>query len=185
MAQSGSGQSVLVFFVFLIMVVVLRIRRVIYGTRVSVARSVGYSIYYVAFAALFLALSYYERIPTYYFAIYAALLVGAALASFIGSKGKLRFWKDSNGNIFAKGGIIIYVIYIVGLVARLAIEYIFIGPSAFFSTQIQSLSPIGVVATIFTDLLLVLGAGLLVGRNAQILKRFGEIKAGREILSTE
>jgi hypothetical protein len=78
------------------------------------------------------------------------------------------------------------LIYIAGLVARIAIGIVFIGPQAFsFVATPGALPPdaSAVDAGIVTDVLLSLGAGLLVGRNARVLRRYSLISRGQETVS--
>lgn len=179
----GSQNSFLVFIVILVLIVAIRIRRVLYGTRVSTARTIGYSAYYILFAGIFVALSYFESVPLEYFALYTVVLFGAAILSYNLARSRLEFWKGSDGSLYSKGGTAIYLIYLAGLIARIAIGYLFLG-SSFLTFAIISLSPQQEAATIITDLLLVLGAGLLVGRNMQILRRSRAISRGEEKLGT-
>ncbi|MGI0086033.1 MAG: hypothetical protein ACREBQ_13220, partial [Nitrososphaerales archaeon] len=72
-------------------------------------------------------------------------------------------------------------IYVVGLIARLVIEYLFLPNFGFSTAQIApTLSSAALAATIATDLLLSFGVGLLIGRNMQILKRYHKIESGVE-----
>jgi hypothetical protein len=48
---------------------------------------------------------------------------------------------------------------------------------------VASLSDSAVRASIVTDCLLALGAGLLVGRNARVMKRYSAITQGKETVS--
>jgi hypothetical protein len=170
------------------LIVVLRVRRIIYGTRVSVSRAVGYSMYYVGLACFFVAFSYFEGISSWYFLFYALDFVLALIIAYKLASTRLYFWRKPDGSIYSKGGILIYAIYIIGLIARIAIGYIFIGPSAFtinLPLPATTLSQTAVTATVFTDLLLVFGAGMLFGRNMHLLKRFYAIKNGKESLPQE
>ncbi len=187
MSQGASQNPVLIFVVILALIVIFRIRRVIYGTRVSVARAVLYSIYYVGFASLFVAFSYFEGVSESYFPFYALTFALAVVLAYSLAGTRLNFWRQPDGTLYSKGGLLIYIIYIVGLIARIAIGYIFIGPSAFTFTYppAVTLSQTGIVATIFTDLLLVFGAGMLFGRNMRMLKRYFAIKNGKEQLTQQ
>jgi hypothetical protein len=184
LSQSASQNPFLIFIVILTLIVVFRIRRVIYGTRVSVARAILYSIYYVGFASLFVTFSYFEGVSESYFPFYALTFAIAIVLAYTLTATRLNFWRQSDGTIYSKGGLMIYLIYVVGLIARIAIGFIFIGPSAFTFSYPPSvtLSQTGVDATIFTDLLLVFGAGMLFGRNMQMLRRYFSIKNGKEQL---
>ena len=58
-------------------------------------------------------------------------LIGATIVSHNLADRRIVFWRGSDGSIWYKGGIIIYLIYVIGLVARLSVDFIVIGPSAF------------------------------------------------------
>jgi hypothetical protein len=71
-------------------------------------------------------------------------------------------------------------------VARIAIELIYIGPQAFSFSPSAAAAPLSasaINAEIATDVLLALGSGLLIGRNARVVKRLAGILEGKETLS--
>ena len=184
MSQGATQNPFLIVIVFLVLIVVFRIRRVIYGTRVSIARAILYSIYYVGFASLLVAFSYFAGVSGSFFPFYALTFAVAVILAYRLATTRLNFWRQPDGTIYSKGGLLIYLIYVVGLIARIAIGYIFIGPSAFMFTYPpgEVLNQTAIIATVFTDLLVVFGAGLLFGRNMQMLRRFYAIKNGKEQL---
>ena len=77
------------------------------------------------------------------------------------------------------GGVVIYLVYLVALVARLALDVAFLGPAA-FSLSSASLTGAALYSTIATDLLLVFGVGLLLGRAARLAMRYSKISRGEE-----
>jgi NADH:ubiquinone oxidoreductase subunit 6 (subunit J) len=187
MSSSGSGSSdssIYIFLGILILLVIRRFSRTIRGSKVSMSRTIIYSIYYLAFAGLLIAVSILSGgVSAVDLVLYA--LVGAigGYASYVVSNSRIGFWKGADGSIYYKGAIVVYLIYIVGLIARIAIDLAFIGPQAFtFSVSATSpaLSSTAIDAGIATDLLLSLGVGLLVGRNLRVMKRYNAIMAGKE-----
>ena len=160
-------------------------RRIINGTKISVARTIGFSAYYVVFGALVLSGSFLT-IPHEYLLAYPVVFVVTFLLAFELARRRLIFWKASDGSIYSKGGVPIYLFYIAGLVARIAIGYIYIGPNFLFyaPTTTSTLSGAAISATIATDLILVAGVGLLFGRNMRILRKYLSIKSGRETLES-
>ena len=182
---SSSGTSVLIFLLILTFIVARRLYRNYTGVKVSAARTIGYTAFYFLFGAFFLIASFVEGVPSYYAIPEAVVLLMAAVGSYRLADRRLSFWRSpSNGDvIFYKGGIIIYLIYIIGLIARLAIEFIYIGPSA-FTFAVASLSQTAIIATAVTDLLLTFGIGLLVGRNVRVYQRFRAIMEGKESIAT-
>lgn len=182
-SAASSTNGSLFFIAILVIVILLRIRRVINGTRVSLSRTIGYSLYYVVFAALFLSGSFFIGIPKEFFVIYPVLFLASFYSAYNIARKRLVFWKLSDGTIYSKGGLAVYITYIVGLVARIVIGYIYIGPDFLFTTTpAQSLSGTAIIATLATDLILVFGAGLLFGRNMQILRRYFAFKSGKETI---
>ena len=182
-SAASSTNGSLFFIAILVIVILLRIRRVINGTRVSLSRTIGYSLYYVVFAALFLSGSFFIGIPKEFFVIYPVLFLASFYSAYSFARKRLVFWKLSDGTIYSKGGLAVYITYIVGLIARIVIGYIYIGPDFLFTTTpAQSLSGTAIIATLATDLILVFGAGLLFGRNMQILRRYFAFKSGKETI---
>lgn len=187
---TGSGandSTIYVVLGILILLVIRRFSRVIRGSKVSLGRTILFSIYYLGFAGLLIAVSIVSGgVSADDLVLYA--LVGAigAYASYVVSNSRIGFWKGADGSIYYKGAIIVYLVYIVGLIARIAIDLIFIGPAAFsFSLggAQPALSSTAMDAGIATDLLLCLGVGLLVGRNARVMKRYNAIVAGKETVT--
>jgi len=189
-SSTGSGandSSVYIFLGILILLVIRRFSRVIRGTKVSVGRTILFSIYYLGFAGLLIAVSVVAGgVSAVELILYA--LVGAlgAYGSYTFSDRRIGFWKAADGSIYYKGAIIVYLVYIAGLFARIAIDLAFIGPQAFtfsFGGASPALSSTAIDAGIATDVLLSLGVGLLVGRNLRVMKRYDAIMAGKEAVT--
>ena len=176
---ASGGNTTLFLLVFLILIILLRIRRVMYGTRISVGRTVGYSIYYVLFGALVLSSSFFVGIPTIYFVAYPVVFVSAFVLAFELAKRRVVFWKNGEGSIFSKGGLPIYVIYVVGLVTRIIISFVYNLPVFGFTPGLV-LTGAAIQATVATDLLLIAGIGLLFGRNMRILRKYLSVKSGKD-----
>ena len=185
--SSGSGagggdSSIYIFLGVMILLVLRRFSRVVRGSKVSRGRTIAFAIYYLAFASLLIAVSVVAGgVSPDYLVLY--LLVGAVgvYGSYVFSEKRIGFWKGADGSIWYKGAILVYVIYIVGLIARITIDLVFIGPQAFsFSSTPATLSSPAIEAGIVTDILLALGSGLLTGRNIRVMKRYDAIMAGKE-----
>ncbi len=183
----GAGEtSLYLFLAILVFVVVRRMRQVFVGSKVSRARALIFSAYYIVFAAALTLTSFVNGgISPYFAVVYLAVGVAAAYGSYLFSDSRIGFWKGVDGSIYSKGAVIIYLIYVAGLVARILIDLVYIGPSAFsFTTSAGStLSTSAINAEIIADVLLVIGAGLLVGRNGRVLKRYSRIMQGKEEVS--
>ena len=182
MSAASTPSSVTYFLVILVLLIVLRIRRVVNGTRISVARTVAYSVYYILFSLLVLSGSFFIGIPAEYFVAYATLFIASMAVSYRLAAKRLVYWRLPDGSIFAKGGFGIYLVYLAGLVLRILIGYVFIGPNYFYFSHGAplQLGPEAIAATIATDLLLVLGVSLLFGRNMQIMRKFRAYRENRE-----
>jgi hypothetical protein len=179
---SGGDSSIYIFLGVMILLVLRRFSRVIRGSKVSRGRTIAFAIYYLAFASLLIAVSIEAGgVSPDFLLLY--LLVGAVgvYGSYAFSDRRIGFWKAADGSIWYKGAIIVYIIYIVGLIARITIDLVFIGPQAFsFAPTTTALSATAIDAGIVTDLLLALGSGLLTGRNIRVMKRYNLIVAGKE-----
>ncbi len=189
-SSAGSGAndaSVYIFLGVLILLVIRRFSRVIRGSKVSRGRTIAFSVYYLGFAGLLIAVSVFSGgVSAVYLVLYALVGAVGAYGSYVFSDARIGFWKAADGSIYYKGAIIVYLIYIVGLIVRIAIDLAFIGPQAFaFSSSGASstLSSTAIYAGIATDVLLSLGSGLLVGRNLRVMKRYDAIVAGKEAVT--
>jgi len=189
-SSAGSGandSSVYIFLGILILLLIRRFSRVIRGSKVSKSRTIVFSIYYLGFAGLLIAVSVVSGgVTAVDLVLYALVGAVGAYGSYVFSDARIGFWKGADGSIYYKGAIVVYLIYMVGLIVRIAIDLAFIGPQAFsFSVGGTSpaLSSTAVYAGIATDLLLSFGAGLLVGRNLRVMKRYNAIVAGKEAVT--
>jgi hypothetical protein len=190
MSSGGSGagnSSVYIFLIILVFIVVRRLRLVVKGAKVSKVRSLIFSSYYVLLALFFTATSFlYGGATASDAVLYVALGAVGAYGSFKFSDKRIGFWKGADGSIYYRGAVIIYIIYLAGLIARIVIDLAFIGPQAFTFTASPSVAPLSATAIdagIIADGLLTFGAGLLVGRNARVLKRYSAIVQGKETVS--
>jgi hypothetical protein len=180
----GSASSALLLIAIFLIIILVRMRRIIKGTRVSLARTIGYSAYYIAFGVLAISPSFIIGIPEAYLIADPGLGVVGFFAAYQIAAKRLLFWKSGEA-IYSKGGLLIYLIYVVGLIARLAISYIYLN-GFFFTlpgTPLPALSAAALDATIVTDLLLMGGVGLLFGRNMRLLKTYFGFKKGKLAIS--
>lgn len=185
--SSGSGassgdSSIYIFLGIMLLLILRRFSRVVRGSRVSKGRTIAFMIYYLAFASLLIAVSIAAGgVSPDFLALY--VLVGAVgvYVAYAHSNKTIGFWKAADGSIWYKGAIVVYIVYIVALITRIAVDLYFIGPSAFnFSGPPTALSATTIDASILVDILLALGSGLLTGRNIRIYRRYEGILAGKE-----
>ncbi|MGA2664273.1 MAG: hypothetical protein ABSF83_04950 [Nitrososphaerales archaeon] len=183
-ATSGtaSSQTFLLIFAFIILMAIRRVYRTYRGTRFSVGRTIIFAAVYVGLGLLFSAGSFYEGVPVLLAPLYALLLAGAAAASYRYADRRITFWRGSDGSLYFRGGVVIYLIYLAALLIRLAIDYAVIGPDVFnFSFSPGSaLTGTALYGTVATDLLLMFGVGLLLGRNLRVLRRYRRIAGGQD-----
>jgi hypothetical protein len=195
--------SLLIFtFAITIIIIIFRIGKVMQGTKVSVKKTIIFSAYYLAIASFLVYNSFLiGSVPFAYAVPYSAIAVASGYGSYKYSKRILSFWKlstkgdeNSSSTIYSKGGLAIYMLYIVALIVRSAINFIFIGSEKFYfnnqeailengSSAILIMPPLvhtdsatTILAFTATDFLLMVGAGLLIGRNARVLKYYYQDK---------
>jgi hypothetical protein len=100
------------------------------------------------------------------------------------SKKSLLFWKQDSSH-YVKGGLILYFLYVVALSIRIAINFLFIGYQEVMLNQqgdiitisrpiISTTLELRLLSLIVTDSLLVVGVGLLIGRNLRVMKYYFE-----------
>jgi hypothetical protein len=104
---------------------------------------------------------------------------------------------DSNGGnsaIYVKGGLFMYFLYVAALTIRVVINFLFIGSEQFYFNKEQTIlgnesataimpmlhtNPgIMTLASTVTDLLLIIAMGLIIGRNARVLRYYYQQKKG-------
>jgi hypothetical protein len=183
-SSSAGTSSALIFVAIIVLLVVSRIFRNLRGIKVSEGRTIFYIIFYFVFGGIFIALSFFEGVSYLYLIPDVAAAVFAFYSAYHFADRRIKFWKGPDGSIWYKGGIVIYLIYVVALIARLAVDFLVIGPSAFsFSRTIVALSPTALFGETVTDALLAFGIGLLIGRNIRVYQRYKSIIAGKETVS--
>ena len=171
------------------------------GTKVSVKKTIIFSAYYLAIASFLVYNSFLiGSVPFAYAVPYSAIAVASGYGSYKYSKRILSFWKlpnsdDGSSTIYSRGGLAIYLLYVAALIVRSAINFIFIGSEKFYfnnqqeailensSSAILIMPPLvhtdpatTILAFTTTDFLLMVGAGLLIGRNARVLKYYYQDK---------
>lgn len=183
--------------VITMIIIILRIRKAIQGTKVNVKRIIIFSAYFLGIASFLVYNSFLVgSIPRVYAILYFATIAAAVYWSYIYSKRTLSFSKlpdsDSvNPTVYVKGGLSIYFLYVGALTVRIAINYLFIGSETFYFNNQQSIlgNTIFVIlpilhtdpATIMLALtvanfLLITGAGVIIGRNTRVLEYYYQQK---------
>jgi hypothetical protein len=180
--QSLESDAILLVFAVLIASAARRTYLTYRGSRFSHERMVLFAGVYVAVGVLISATSFYEGVSLLFVPVYAFLLAVAAAGSHSYADRHIMFWTHSDGSVYFRGGVIIYLIYLAGLVVRLVVDYAVIGPDVFNAAlnPASKLAGAPLYGTVLTDLLLMFGVGLILGRSARVLERSSAIRAGRE-----
>ena len=166
-------------------IIVIRIRKVLQGTKISIRKSVLFSAYFVIISFFLIYNSFSLDMPVTYAILYAIAGALSTYISYVRSKKSLSFWKQDSSH-YVKGGLILYFLYVVALSIRIAINFLFIGyQEVAFNQQGDIITinrPIVSITTpelrlsllIVSDSLLVIGVGLLIGRNLRVMEYYRE-----------
>jgi len=178
-------------------IIILRIKKAIQGTKVNVKRIIIFSAYFLGITSFLVYNSFLiGNIPRGYTIIYFTIISGAVYWSYLYSKRTLSFSKllDSKSvkpTIYVKGGLSIYLLYVAALTIRIAISYLVIGSDTSYFNNQQSIlanstfdiQPIfqtdpATIMLAFTvaDFLLIAGTGVIIGRTARILEYYYQQK---------
>jgi hypothetical protein len=187
--DSGAYISAIYLVIFIIsfaitsVILVIRIRKVLQGTKISIRKSILFSAYYIAITSFLIYNSFSLTVPVTYAIPYALAALISTYVSYVYSKRNLLFWKQDSINVYVKGGIVLYLLYVMALSIRIAINFLFIGYQEVTLNQqgdiitinrpmINTTSALTTLSLIVTDFLLVLGAGVLLGRNLRVMKYY-------------
>ena len=184
--------SLIFTFVIIIIISVLRIKRSIQGTKVNVKKTVVFSAYFVVITSFLVYNSFLiGSVAVLYVIPYFAAVIVTIYYSYIHSKRGLSFLKlpdSKSGNcaIYVKGGLSMYFLYVAALTIRVVINFLFIGSERFYFNKEQTIlgnenasaimpmlhtNPAMMTLTsTVTDFLLIIAMGLIIGRNARVLK---------------
>jgi hypothetical protein len=180
--------SLIFTFVIIIIISVLRIRRSIQGTKVNVKKTIIFSAYFVAITSFLVYNSFLiGSVAVLYVVPYFVVVIVTIYCSYTYSKRSLSFLKysnDGNSAIYVKGGLSMYFLYIAALTIRVVINFLFIGSERFYFNKEQTiLGNASAIMPMFhtnpammtltstvTDFLLIIAMGLIIGRNARVLR---------------
>jgi hypothetical protein len=198
----NNGLFSLIFtFVIIIIISVLRIKRSIQGTKVNVKKTIVFSAYFVAITSFLVYNSFLiGSVAVLYVIPYFAGVIVTIYYSYIHSKRSLSFLKlpDSKGGnsaIYVKGGLSMYFLYVAALTIRVVINFLFVGSERFYFNKEQTIlgnenatailpmihtnpAMMTLVSTV-TDFLLIIAMGLIIGRNARVLRYYYQQKNER------
>ena len=200
--SANSGLYLLLFtLVITTIIIIFRIKNAIHGTKVNVKKTIIFSAYFVAISSFLVYNSFLiGNVPIVYVIPYLAVVVAASYCSYRYSRRTLSFVKspnsdDGNSAVYVRGGLSIFLVYVAALTIRIAINFLFIGSEKLYFSNQQTIFGNGtatdimpmvhtdpattVLALTITDLLLMVGVGLFVGRNASVLKYYYQEKERR------
>jgi hypothetical protein len=190
--------SLIFTFVIITIISVLRIRRSIQGTKVNVKKTIIFSAYFVAITSFLVYNSFLiGTVAVLYVIPYFAAVIVTIYYSYTHSKRSLSFLKlpDSKGGnsaIYVKGGLSMYFLYIAALTICVVNNFLFIGSEKFYFNKEQTIlgnenataimpflhtnPAMMTLASTVTDLLLIIAMGLIIGRNARVLRYYYQQK---------
>jgi hypothetical protein len=195
----NNGLFSLIFtFLIIIIISVLRIKRSIQGTKVNVKKTIVFSAYFVAITSFLVYNSFLiGSVAVLYVIPYFAVVIVTIYYSYIHSKRSLSFLKlpdskSGNSAIYVKGGLSMYFLYLAALTIRVVINFLFVGSERFYFNKEQTIlgnenataimpflhtnpAMMTLVSTV-TDFLLIVAMGLIIGRNARVLRYYYQQK---------
>lgn len=168
-----TDSQILIFVVVIAVVLVFRFRKIVSGGPVNKNKIIFSMISYFAISIFAVFSSFQAGVSYWYVFAYAGVLVGAAYFSHHHVDKSIIIWKADDGKIHAKGGNTPYVIWVVGLVSRFILGYVFLGSNYLASSYgvQKNLSPFDIEITLVVDLIMMLGVGALAGRNLKLLSK--------------
>ncbi len=173
-----ADSQVLIFVLVIAIVLVFRFRKIISGGPVNKNRIILSTVSFFAISIFAVFSSFQAGVSSWYVLAYAGVLVGATYLSHKHVDKTIQIWKADDGKIHAKGGNIPYVIWVVGLVSRFALGYLFLGSNylATLSSAQKNLNPFAIEITLVVDMIMMLGVGALAGRNLRLLSKLKNFK---------
>ncbi len=174
-------------FIITSFLVISRLRKAIKGTKVSTKKSIIFSIYLIIISAYLINSSLFSGVSVIYLIPYMITVFFSTYYSFNFSKKNLVFVIDPTDNrLLVKGGLLLYISYIICLFLRISINFIFFGYQEIdfdkYGNMYLTNKPFVVTdyyvqanLLIITDFLLMVGTGLLLGRNLRIIKYYSKI----------
>lgn len=173
-----TSSQILIFVIVIAIVMVFRFRKILSGGPVSKNRVILATVSYFGISIFTVFSSFQVGVSIWYVFGYAGMLVGATYFSHRLVRDGIKVWKSDDGKIHAKGGNVPYVIWIVGLVSRFALGYVFIGPDYFMTAygSQKILSTLAIEVTLVVDLIMMLGVGALAGRNINLISKIKNFK---------
>ena len=175
--------QILIFVIVIAIVMVFRFRKILSGGPVNKNRIILATVSYFGISLFTVFSSFQVGVSIWYVFAYAGVLTSATYLSHRLVRDGIKVWKSDDGKIHAKGGNIPYVIWLVGLVSRFALGYVFIGPDYFMTAygSQKTLSTLAIEVTLVVDLIMMLGVGALAGRNINLISKLKNFKTEQKL----
>ena len=178
-----TSSQILIFVIVIAVVMVFRFRKMLSGGPVNKNRIILATVSYFGISLITVFSSFHVGVSIWYIFAYAGMLIGATYLSHRLVRDSIKVWKSDDDKIRAKGGNIPYVIWLVGLVSRFALGYVFIGPDYFMTAygSQKTLSTLAIDVTLVVDLIMMLGVGALAGRNINLISKIKNFKTEQKL----
>ena len=182
---SSFDLTILVPIIVVPLVSILKIRKALKGSKVNRTVIIVTSILFSIFASYLIYNSFLIGIPIIFLPLSIILFVSAQFFSYHYADRSLSFWKESDGSIYSRGALFIQIIFIISLVLRISVSIIFIGSASFYTqvekyVQLVNQDPIILTSIIAADVLMISSAGMVLGLNRRLLRRYALIERGEE-----
>ncbi|HEY6535826.1 MAG TPA: hypothetical protein VIY08_08555, partial [Candidatus Nitrosocosmicus sp.] len=184
--QEGNITNIYIFafvvsLVITFIVIAIQVKKNLKGTRISIRRSTIFLIYYLLIVSYLIYNSFNAGVPYPYVIPYIMIIVLSGFYAYLYSKRNLVFWKNEKKDLYVKGGMLIYFIYLFALITRIIINLFFVGFQEVHLNEFGKIITIShpiihiglktkILSLILTDSLIALGAGLLIGRYYRVLE---------------
>jgi hypothetical protein len=163
-------------------IITIRLKKNLQGTKINVRKSTLFLIYYTTVVSYLIYNSFSIGVSITYLIPYVLIVIFTGFFSYWYSKASLLFWREQiDNNFYVKGGILIYLVYILTLTVRIIINLIFIGYQEISFTEegniitinhplVYTDSYIRITSLIVTDSLIMLGTGMMIGKYARVIE---------------
>ncbi len=156
-------------------IIAIQVKKNLKGTKISIRKSTIFLVYYLLIVSYLVYNSFNVGVPYQYVIPYIMIIVLSGFYAYLYSKKNLVIWKNEKKDLYIKGGMLIYFIYLSALIIRIIINLFFVGFQEVHFTDLGKIITIShpiihiglktkILSLILTDCLITLGAGLLIGR---------------------
>ncbi len=174
--------AIIISIIITSIIITTRLKKNLQGTKINIRKSTLILIYYTIVVSYLISNSFSIGVSVTYLIPYVLIVIFSGIFSYWYSKTSLLFWREKiDNNLYVKGGILIYLGYILTLIVRIIINLIFIGYQEISFTEEGNIITINhplvytdsytrIISLIVTDSLIMLGTGMLIGRYARVIE---------------